>query len=180
MTYGFTFSGKHSREFAVVALSVDRMILPPKRIMEYEIPMRDGTIEYTDYTYAKRKISISVSIIAKTLEQLRERAREVAKWLSGNGLLIFDDEPDKAYSAKVTEGISIAQIVKCGECPVSFDCQPFAEAIDYDRITATVTQNGQEIGLTNAGTQKTPCRIIITNTGPGDISDIILTRLSVG
>jgi predicted phage tail component-like protein len=180
MIYGFTFSGKHSSEFFVVSLSVDRMALPPKRITEYEIPMRDGTIEYIDYTYAKRKISVNISVIASTLEQLRERVRAVAKWLSGDGLLIFDDEPDKAYQAKVVEGISITQIVKCGECQVVFDCQPFAEAIDYDRVLATVTQNGQEITLNNVGTQRTPCRIIITNTGPGNITDIILTRLSTG
>jgi predicted phage tail component-like protein len=180
MTYGFTFSGKHSSEFAVVSLSADRNALPPKRITEYEIPGRDGMLEYAGYTYAKRKINITVSVIAHTLEQLRDRVRAVAKWLSGEGLLIFDDEPGKAYRAKVTEGIAVAQIVKCGECPVSFDCQPFAEALDYDSVTAIVTQNGQEISLSNAGTQETPCRIIITNIGAVNILDIVLTRLSEG
>jgi predicted phage tail component-like protein len=174
------FLGKHSSEAGAVVLSVDRTVLPQKRVTEYEIPGRDGTMSFADYTYANRVISVTVNIVAHTLETLRERARSLAYWLSGSGPLIFDDEPDKAYLANVQSGISVEQVVMTGRCNVEFNCQPFAEALDYDGVLATVTKSGQEITLNNLGTQRTPCRIVITNTGPGNISDIVLTRLSVG
>jgi predicted phage tail component-like protein len=180
MSYGFTFLGRHSSDLGTVALSVDRTVLPQKRVTEYEIPGRDGAISFADYTYANRAVVVTVNVVAHTLEVLRERARALAYWLSGSGPLIFDDEPDKAYIANVRSGIPIEQIVMTGRCDVEFVCQPFAEALDYDSVIATITESGQEIALNNLGTQRTPCRIVITNTGAGNILDIVLTRLSTG
>ena len=134
MALGFTFNNTHSGTMGVVFRSVDRTLLPAKRVTQYTIPGKSGTYDIAD-GYQNREISCEVSFIGEGYKYpgVRSRARAVAGWLSGEGLLVFDDEPEKAYSAKVIAGISIEQIAVTGKCPVTFLCGPFAESLDYNQ-----------------------------------------------
>ena len=108
---------------------------------------------------------------------VRTRARAVAGWLSGEGLLIFDDEPGKAYSAKVISGVSIEQIAITGRCEVVFLCGPFAESIQYNQqIVNSVSLPHTEPVNVN-GTQETDCLIYIT--ARGNITNLTVTRVKV-
>ena len=108
---------------------------------------------------------------------MRTRARAVAGWLSGEGLLIFDDEPGKAYSAKVISGVSIEQIAITGRCEVVFLCGPFAESIQYNQqIVNSVSLPHTEPVNVN-GTQETDCLIYIT--ARGNITNLTVTRVKV-
>ena len=93
MMYGFRFNNRHSSEFGIHMLSNDRTILPAKMQQSYTIPGRDGTYDVGDSTYQARQISVQISFwgVEQSMESLRERIREIAKWLSGQGNLIFDD-----------------------------------------------------------------------------------------
>ena len=68
-------------------------------------------------------------------EELRLSARDVAHWLSGQGRLIFDDEPDKVYNASLTEYVGIEQIhlLPIAGVSITFDCQPLAESLYYNQ-----------------------------------------------
>ena len=134
MSLGFTFNNRHSRELGVVFRSTDRTLLPAKRVTQYTIPGKSGTYDIED-GYENREITCEVSFVGEGYHYpgVRSRARAVAGWLSGEGLLVFDDEPEKAYSAKLINGISIEQIAVTGRCEVVFLCSPFAESIDYNQ-----------------------------------------------
>ena len=177
---GFKFNDRHSKEFHVVALSDDRSLLPEKRRNEFRIPGRDGVLDYGNNTYEKRIISVELAFVSHDLPDLRGLARAAAYWLSGTGLLIFDDEPDKAYRAKVYQPLSITQLATTGKTTVPFDCQPFAESPHYNQITETFTDNPYETHVRVTGTQDTPCLIYIKNIGKADISGITLTRKADG
>ena len=131
---GFTFNNVHSRDMGVVFKSDDRTLLPAKRITQYKIPGKSGTYDIAD-GYDNRQISCTVAFVGagNAYAGVRQTARAVAEWLSGDGLLIFDDEPEKAYSAKVIDGIGIEQIAVTGHCSVTFLCEPFAESIGYNQ-----------------------------------------------
>ena len=174
--YGFTFHNHHSSEFRVVARSDNRTLLPEKRRNEYVVPNRDGVVDFGGNTYDKRVISVVLGLIAKTPEELRASARMAAKWLSGEGLLIFDDEPEKAYRAKIYEPLAIAQLVNTGETSVPFDCGPFAESPLYNQITEYFTNRPHETLVLPEGTQDMPCIIIIHNIGTTTVSNILITR----
>ena len=178
--YGFKFNNRHSSEFRVVAKSDDRTLLPEKRRNEFVIPNRDGVLDFGNNTYEKRIITIRLSLLAKTLEELRESVRAAAKWLAGEGYLIFDDEPNKAYRAKVYQPLSITQLVSVGETSVPFECGPFAESPLYNQITETFTDSPHETPVHPAGTQDMPCIIIIKNIGTTNISNIQITRKASG
>ncbi|MFA6809065.1 MAG: distal tail protein Dit [Eubacteriales bacterium] len=177
---GFTFRNIHSSNFKIGAKSIDRSIIPAKRKNEFVIPGRHGTIDFGNHTYETRPISVEIGLIRNSsFGELRESARQIAKWLSGEGLLIFDDEPDKAYQASVYDYIGIEQIelMPAGRLNVVFECQPFAESLEYRQVNVpSITDNAYEIKVNVSGTAETCCIITIKNNGTSDINNITLIR----
>lgn len=178
MSLGFTFNNRHSAEMGVVFKSVDRTLLPAKRVTQYTIPGKSGTYDIED-GYENREIVCTVSFVGENYhyQGVRTRARAVAEWLSGEGLLVFDDEPEKAYSAKVVGGVSIEQIVVTGHCEVAFVCSPFAESISYNQQAASSVSLPHTETINVSGSQETDGLIYITARGA--ISTLTVTRLKV-
>ena len=178
---GMRFRNTHSSAFRVGVKSVDRTITPELRKNEFVIPGRHGTIDYGLNTYDKRKIPVKITTFENTTwEELRASARDLAYWLSGKGPLIFDDEPDKLYNASVYESISIEQIFEClpvGELNVVFECQPFAESLEYRGVNIShVTTKPKEIPITVNGTAEAGCIITIKNVGNTSVTGISVRR----
>jgi predicted phage tail component-like protein len=173
---GFTFRDVHTSDIGVVWQSGDRTVLPSKRIVRYEVPGRDGYYESNISTYDNREVTGTLSFVGDDIsyEGLRTKVREVAKWLSGKGNLIFDDEPDKAYTAQIIEGVSIEQAVKTGRSDISFDCVPFAMSIQYNQINEESKALPYTIAAEVDGTQETPCLIYVT--AKTEIYGITITR----
>ena len=175
---GFTFKGKHSSEFNIAFKSVDRTVIPERRKKEFTILGKSGTLELESTEYEKRYITgtIGVMYISK-FEELRLKIRDLAGWLSGSGLLIFDDEPDKAYEASVYSAVGIEQLMlqPRGTLDIEFECQSFAVSKDLNRIL----KDGKRITsvtVPNLGNVKTCGTFIIKNTGTSDITNIRITR----
>lgn len=178
MSMGFSFNHTHSREMGVVFRSVDRTLLPRKRVTQYTIPGKSGTYDIED-GYENRVISCEVAFVGDghSYTGLRSRARAMAGWLSGEGPLVFDDEPQKAYSAKVLDGISIEQIAITGKCEVAFECKPFAESLEYNQQVANgvTLPHTEEIAV--EGSQETDCLIYVT--AQSNITRLTFTRIKV-
>ena len=112
-------------------------------------------------------------------EELRDSARDIAHWLSGDGRLIFDDEPGKVYNANVMEYIGIEQInlLPIGGVSMTFNCQPLAESLYFNQeLLPENTQKVRSISVPVKGTSETCCTITIQNIGTTNISGIIITR----
>lgn len=176
---GLTFNNIHSSAQGVYWRSGDRSLLPAKRVVRYEVPGRDGYYESNEGTYDNRLISGTISFLGtdRDYPTLRAKARLVAQWLAGEGPLVFDDEPDKAYTAKVIDGVSLEQLVRSGSCEVTFDCAPFAESIEYNQQTAHSVPLPHTEVVTVEGSQETDCLIYIT--ARGSITNLTVTRLKV-
>lgn len=176
-TLGFTFANEHSFYHKVIMRSINRTLLPELRKNEFVIPGRHGTIDYGLNTYEKRYISVEINLIRNKMTDLREHVREVAKWLTKTGLLIFDDEPEKAYQAKIYSNIDVEQITTTGVSEITFECQPFAESLNYiQKNVLNIITNNYEIECDVKGTSETCPIITIKNTGNDTIDNIIITR----
>lgn len=174
---GFTFANIHSSSFNLYVRSDNRTISPSLRKNEFVIPGRHGTIDFGGNTYEPRNITMELILVRDTMEELRIQARDIAQWLSKSGLLIFDDELDKAYQAKVYENIDIEEIKAYGRSQVTFECQPFAESLEYRQVNIpNITTKPYEIPLNINGTNETCPIITIKNTGTSTIQDITITR----
>lgn len=178
MRMGFTFNNKHSADMGVVFKSVDRTLLPAKRVTQYTIPGKSGTYDIED-GYENREIVCTVAFVGENnlYQGVRTRARTVAEWLSGEGLLVFDDEPEKAYSAKVVGGVSIEQIAITGHCEVAFLCSPFAESLSYNQQAVSSVSLPHTETINVSGSQETDGLIYIT--ARGNIQTLTVTRLKV-
>ena len=157
MSMGFIFDNKHSGDMGVVFKSTDRTLLPAKRVTQYTIPGKSGTYDIED-GYENREIVCTVAFV-------------------GEGLLVFDDEPEKAYSAKVVGGISIEQIAVTGTCEVRFLCKPFAESLRYNQQDVKSVSLPHTEAVNVRGTQETDGLIYIT--ARGNIQTLTITRLKV-
>lgn len=110
-------------------------------------------------------------------EDLRDKIRDLAGWLSGSGLLIFDDEPHKAYEASVYSPVGVEQLLLQPKATldIEFECQPFAVSTDTNRILDK-GQSSKEITIVNKGNVDTCGLLIIKNTGTVPIKKIRITR----
>lgn len=177
---GFTFRNIHSSTYGIGVKSVDRTLIPALRKNEFVVPGRHGTIDFGLNTYETRPIQIKIGLLKNSNWQaLRTKAREIASWLSGKGMLIFDDEPDKAYNAAVYSYVGIEQIdlLPAGLLTVTFECQPFAESLEYRQVNVpSITTKPYNITANVAGTSETCCIITIKNIGNSNIEGITITR----
>ena len=127
--YGFEFDGLNSHvEFQLIFKSIDRPILPTMRKREMVTPGKHGTYDFGLNTYDKRIISVLIQYVGATLGDLRLHARDIAAWLSqtSHKELIFSDEPDKYYLAKIYDPVGLENFFLLGKATIQFECQPFA------------------------------------------------------
>lgn len=130
MALGFTFNSQHSSsDFGIVVKSINRSMLPGMIKKEINIPGRHGTYDFSDNVYENRVISIGISYKATSHNDLREKVRDLASWLSQQDYcrLQFDDEPDKYYLAKVYGAVNFENMLKLGKTSIEFICQPHAQ-----------------------------------------------------
>lgn len=139
----------------LIIKTVNRPLMPTKRRSAIVIPGRDSSYDFSDNTYENIVIPVVIQYINDTFEDLRSRARLIAAWLGQKTFkpLIFTDEPDKYYLAKVYDSASLSKIIELvpGETTtVNFECQPLALSIDADLWAVRLTSEVAEIQ--NSGT----------------------------
>ena len=124
----FEYNGISSRTYGVISKSTSRPILPALRRKELTIPGKHGTYSFGSDVYDNRIVSVDIAYVGDTLNEFRLHARDIAVWLSQTSYkeLIFDDEPDKYYLAKIYNDIGLETLYTLGEATIQFECQPFA------------------------------------------------------
>jgi predicted phage tail component-like protein len=134
----------------------------------------DGKFDLQDETpvYDNRMITARFTYPFSTLEEMQAKKRETAQWLSGRSSLIFDDEPDKYYNAKVFDAVAIEQTFKTMSVTVVFECQPYAYGA---LVTLPVTSGATKIDY--QGNAKTPTLIVLRNSGAINVIDIFITAV---
>jgi predicted phage tail component-like protein len=167
---GFTFNNIHSSSIVgLIFRSKNRQILPSTQDVYLEIPQRDGS-----YLFAgaenDRIIEVEITITANTIQERQQRARQLAAWLrtKERKKLIFDDEPDKYYLAKVSSQVDFETVVKLGKALILFRCLPYAYS-EVNTLETTVT-NSNPIFVFNNGNTETPQEITVTNLGANTLN----------
>lgn len=167
---GFTFGGRHCSQFNICMKSKNRTMFPEPKLSYQEALNMDGSYDFSAVNpnnricYKNREITVDCYIVSTDLAMLRSGVRSVALWLGvGEKKLIFDDEPNVYYLAKVSNRIDFNQAFKRGYFTIVFDCRPFAYAntlnnIVYDDVTELTV-----LSFTNPGFEAFP-EIIIQGT----------------
>ena len=112
---------------------------PPLKVYETMIDGRDGTIiEEVGYTAYEKTITIGL--------RGKYDINKIIKYFSGEGEIIFSNEPDKMYTAKVIAQIDYNRLVRFMTAVVHFKVQPYKHK--YNEAFAevqTATASGTSI-----------------------------------
>lgn len=144
MANGFTFGGVHSDAFNLIVNRKSVPITPPFENRLQEISGFDGAWDY-GVSYSSREIEIECTILADSKEDLKLNVRNLASLLDprkGTKALIFDDDPDVQYFARLANQIPLEQIGAMGTFTLQFVCpDPFTYSVNLRRTTFLNTTN---------------------------------------
>ena len=143
---------------------------PPLRVKETMIDGRDGSI-IEDLGYEPYTKSITIGLRGNFL------INQVIKYFTGEGEIIFSNEPDKVYTAKVISQIDYNRLLRFRTAVVQFRVQPYKHKYNEAYKEAqTATARGTSIVVTDAGNatvknisigdgSKTSGEVAVTATG---------------
>lgn len=118
----FKFKGVLNEDMGVKMLSMPIRPHPARKGKLVDIPGAHGKLFQDEGVYDR--ILVSLRCIAPDNDNIDA----VSAWLSGEGDLIFGDEPDRAYHARITKEFSRSNRnprLRGQEFTVTFDCEPF-------------------------------------------------------
>lgn len=153
----FTFNEIASGTFGLICKSVKRPLVPAVKVKRVELSSTSGVYDFDgNNEYSMRSLTMRITYIGNSFEELRTRARSIAAWLSTRtwAKLVINDEPDKYYLAKVTDEIDMTSIWAAGEAEINFDCQPFAYSVDESLEEFNNIVESHTCDFTNPGTRE--------------------------
>lgn len=159
----FSFKGIRNTEMKVEMLSMPVRPLPTARGELKTVPGMNGKLWLPENTYDRVLVNLNLF----TADDADIDA--VCAWLSGEGKLIFGDEPARAYHARITKQFNRshqnARFYNQNMTPV-FDCEPFRYEANPG-AAIEIMQSGTAI--TNSGTVEAAPLIKVEGSGDGTL-----------
>lgn len=158
----FSYAGRRNDELDVRMVSMPIRPHPARKGTLINVPGRDGKLYVDEHAYDR--ILVSVRCITGSNENIDE----VNAWLTGEGMLIFGDEPNRAYRARITKEFSRGNRtprLRGQEFTVVFDCEPYRyEAVPSRNIVLAKAEI-----INNPGTVNSKPIIRVNCTGSGTL-----------
>lgn len=134
----FTFAGIDSATLLHV-LGVRRTVLPFQRDVYESIPGRAGTYQFPE-ELGDRPVLVSAGLIGTSQGNLIAQERAVAEWLRTRTRerLIFDDDPDWYFMAKVANEAAVTDSLDLGGFEIEFRCDPYVYALNEGSPSAAL------------------------------------------
>lgn len=132
--FGMTYDDQYSIDKGFHVTDVGRPVLPPIKSSTKSVLDSHG-VYYFGSQYDAVEIPVEMAWKGKTANKTQEIKRGIAAWLQPKGLkkLIFDDEPDRYYSAVVTGDSDVENLARIGQGEITFLApDPFAYALTDD------------------------------------------------
>jgi predicted phage tail component-like protein len=156
MSSYFTYKNHDSKEFGL--LESTPMPTPNDELVNMaETPGNITDAYYATGRYAHQELQVVLGIPDKS------KIRAIHEWLTGNGELIFSDEPDKYYKVIKIEKTPERMSVRFGKINITFTVEPFAYAVEPTQTNLTDATSYTEV-LNNSSFFSTPeIRLIPTS-----------------
>lgn len=159
---GFKYDGRHSDTLGVLMTAKRVPLVPPLSENFEEIPGKDGVWDF-GVQYGARPIEIDCSMIGGDVTDLKAKLRSLAGFFNprlGARPLIFDDEPDKQYFARLTGQLPLEQIGALGSFTLQLTCpDPFLYSVEE------AVASGATVYAINNGTYYAQPILKITHNG---------------
>ncbi len=154
------WNDKDSRDIKGLLISELPPITKPKmRVKETVIDGVDGSIiEELGYESYDKSILIGLKIGADV--------DEISEFFTGSGEIVFSNEPDKYYKARIINSIDYARLLRYKVAQVTFRVQPFKNS--RVEVPREATSDQDYMIVENIGNHT--AKPIITITGSGTVS----------
>ena len=154
--------------YGILVEQVEDDLLPALRERKVVVPERSGAYDFGARYYDERLLTLSCG---STRQLTRGEVREVSYALSKKGRIVLWDEPDKYYLGRIHDATDLERALRTlRKYTLQFLCEPFA----YGE-TVQVDFPGPVWSASYEGTQETPTRLQITNTGSTTANGIQIT-----
>ena len=163
MANWFQWKGERSTliKYGLYVVSHPSIIIPDERLRHVEVPGRSGTLTQFEGDGVYNDYIASVECLIRSPATIPA----VAAWLKGSGEVIFGNQPDVFYKARVANQIELAQVMRGRPhrtCIVNFRCEPY-RYLPSGNTQQTVSANNSAI--TNPGTASSEPLIRVNGTG---------------
>jgi len=116
---------------------------PPLRVKETTVDGRDGST-YDDLGYSSYTKSITIGLRGNF------DINHVIKYFTGEGEIVFSNEPEKVYQGKIIGQIDYNRLLRFRQAVVKFNIQPFKHKyLEAYKEPQTVTASGTSIVVTD-------------------------------
>lgn len=151
------WNGKDSRDIKELVISeLPPITKPNMRVKETVIDGVDGSIiEELGYESYDKTVSIGLKIGADV--------DKVIEFFTGNGTVVFSNEPNKYYIARIIKGVDYTRLLRFRTAKVTFRVQPFK----YNRVEVPreATSDRTSMIVENLGNYTSKPLITIKGTG---------------
>lgn len=159
MTNYVIWNNKDSREInGLLICELPPITKPQMRVKETAIDGVDGSIiEEVGYESYDKTMTVALKVGADV--------DEIIEYFTGNGELIFSNEPNKYYKARIINGIDYERLLRFRTAKITFRVQPFkydAEELEIFGNTTNKTATVYNIG-------NHPAKPLITIKGVGTV-----------
>jgi predicted phage tail component-like protein len=162
----FTFNGMDSRYFGFLINKITRPFFPPLTVPSVAVPNKAGAIALNRNEWGVRTISIDVTLMGDSWNDLRQKVRNLAGFLvyQTDVPLVFSDEPTLQYFARFNaSSTNLDEIAQTGQGTLVFTCfDPLAYSVTEQ--THLLDTNGFSYVAHNRGTAPSYPRFDITPT----------------
>lgn len=137
---------------------------PPMRVKETVIDGRDGSIiEELGYSPYDKTITIGL--------RGNFNINKVIKYFTGEGEIVFSNEPDKVYTAKVINQIDYNRLLRFRTAVVTFRVQPFKHKyLEAYKEFTMAELSGTSFEVFNEGMETSKPIMVLRGTGTVGIS----------
>ncbi len=137
--YGITFNGKHSLKDMGLYAESKTINAPSKKKITDSVPFMHGLYDFStvgsngEQVYDTRTITVTLRIIAYSMEELHTVYSQALEWLmdAGKQKLQFDFMPDFYFMTEVQDAPDWDKFLKYGLLTVDFMCDPFKYSNSY-------------------------------------------------
>lgn len=154
------WNGKDSRDInGLLICELPPISKPQMRVKETVVEGVDGSfIEELGYESYDKTVSVGLKIGADV--------DEIIEYFTGNGKIIFSNEPNKYYMARIIKGIDYARLLRFRRANITFRMQPFK----YDNEEFDIyTDDAQKQSITVVNDGNYTAKPIITIRGEGTV-----------
>ena len=153
------WNGQDSRDLSgLLICELPPITKPNMRVKETAIDGVDGSlIEELGYESYDKTIAVGLKIGADI--------DKIIEYFTGNGEIVFSNEPDKYYVARITKGIDYNRLLRYRVAVVTFRVQPFK----YDRVEVARQETSEKQSMTIENIGNHTAKPIITITGSGTV-----------